>query len=638
MPLHRLNDDVLCHLAGFLLKPDLGVFAIGCKKTRKAARHDAVWRRIVFAEYEMDEAGKENPPGFVTCPAAHCRAGADAEAKSLGWFDLYKRWRAHFIGYTAQEVSLGRRWWLHMERYLLAHGAIDIFNTLNAPATEEYIDRIDRQLRTSAVGTRPGLAIPRCLRVLYRFHDGQNLALHELRLRTHKAESVFHMLQGTECNDRPGKVLLEKQMHLGLLGGCAFYDTHVVCSLLPLEHFQAASDFTFHKKAPRRHTVRLDEASGELVALADTFAEMDLDADQDPGPPLLGPDDAVVFALNVSSWQDISCHKAFLVDSVDHRTGRDAGNVYTNLSDNRPDSAFMPCVDYRRMHSSERAIHSRHSNVVGISGSLFDWLFEYLRRLESGSFCLEPAHLNDGEDDSFLMISHFQAPAESRRAGRSISGATHYRLPSSKLTFSHAQNCMLGHSVVGREGVETTFCPVFLPNFSRQRHAASSFTWTYSVRLRLLSAVPLPVSAVVADGVAHFSSDPYYNIDALRGADNWHMVQSKTNPAQWSYQYHGSLRSCGLTRRHWEIGSAAGTLEVVDGEGVIGLFPELHRGEDEATAELRRRPYTFGYQSMNNATSVPSLFSGGMVFEAAGAGAFTSRIHDMRLGVPIFLY
>lgn len=133
---------------------------------------------------------------------------------------------------------MGRRWWLHMERFLLSRGAIDIFNTLNPPATEEYLDQVDCLLRTSAAGTRPGRALPRSLRVLYRFHDGQNLALHDLRLRTQgKAEAAFQMLQTVECNDRPGRILLEKQMHLGLFGGSAFYDTHLVCSLLPLEHF-----------------------------------------------------------------------------------------------------------------------------------------------------------------------------------------------------------------------------------------------------------------------------------------------------------------------------------------------------------------------------------------------------------------
>ena len=45
------------------------------------------------------------------------------------------------------------------------------------------------------------------------------------------------MLQTVECSDRPGRVLLEKQMHLGIFGGVAFYDTHLVCSLLPLAHF-----------------------------------------------------------------------------------------------------------------------------------------------------------------------------------------------------------------------------------------------------------------------------------------------------------------------------------------------------------------------------------------------------------------
>ena len=82
---------------------------------------------------------------------------------------------------------MGRRWWLHMEQFLLNHGAVDIYNTLNPPATEKYIDQVDRRLRTTSVGTRNGQALPRSLRVLYRFHDGQNLALHDLRLLTQGA-------------------------------------------------------------------------------------------------------------------------------------------------------------------------------------------------------------------------------------------------------------------------------------------------------------------------------------------------------------------------------------------------------------------------------------------------------------------
>lgn len=170
-------------------------------------------------------------------------------------------------------------------------------------------------------------------------------------------------------------------------------------------------------------------------------------------------------------------------------------------------------------------MHSRHSNIPGVTGSLWDWLWEYMRRLERGLYALEPAHMNDAESDSFLMISHFQAPTPSRRGGGDDAvpsptstartapaaaggnGGDSYLLPSSKLTFRAQDNCLQGHSRISAEGVEVTFCPVFLPNFSRQHRQASAFTWAYSIRLRLLREVPLPADAVVTGGkVAHYSS------------------------------------------------------------------------------------------------------------------------------------
>ena len=152
-------------------------------------------------------------------------------------------------------------------------------------------------------------------------------------------------------------------------------------------------------------------------------------------------------------------------------------------------------------------------------------------------------------------------------------------------------------------------------------------------------------------------------MEALHGADDWRLVEREGGG--WCYQYHGSIHSCTLTRRHWVLRSAdtaEAQAEVVDGEGVIGLFPELYRGAEEAAgagagaaaglgavhSSSTKKPFTFGYQSMNTAQSVPSLFSGHVSFSAAGrAGAgpgggddriIEAKIHDMKFGVPVFIY
>ena len=630
MTLKLLSDDLLALSIGYLSKNDI----LSCSSTslgiNRVSKRDSLWKSIVWNEYEMDDSNMENPPGYN-----EERSGDDLS--KLTWFELYLRWRVHFSGYTCAEISLARRWWLHIERYLIQN-AVDIFNTLNLPASEAFINEVDIELRKTSVGVRPGCAIPRSLRILYRFHNGQNIALNEVRLRTPKARATYRMLQ-SECLDRPNRLLLEKQMHLGLFGGVSFYDTCVVCSLLPLEHFKAARDLTF-RDSSRRLTVQVDGSS--FVPIADAYAQADAAQPQDMSPPWLSANDAVVFSINTSTWYDVppgGCHKVFMVDSVDHRTGKSAGDVYTNVNNNGADSVYMPCVDYRRLACAGDVRHSRQSNVSGITGSLFDWLFEYLRRLEQGIYRMEPANLSEAQPDSFLLLSHFQSPQESQRvleserskAVRAEKNPQLYRLPSSKLLFSSADNCSLGHSVVGEEGVEATFCPSFVPNLS-YFGPSSSFTWTYSVRLRLLSKVLVPRdTAISTNPEAQYRGNAYYHIEALN--DDWHF-----DSVSGSYLYHGSLQECTLTRRHWVIGTEDDEPEIVDGDGVVGLFPVLRRGADE---DSTKTVFTFGYQSMNKASAAKSFFKGHLQFAASIRGEnklFVSRIHENEIAVPVFIY
>ena len=591
----------------------------------------------------MDNNNKCNPPGFVKCPSSGCREEAVHEVRHMSWYELYVRWREHFgSDYTWKEVSLGRLWWLHMEQYLLANGdsGIDIYNTLNGPATEEYLNQIDKQLRSSALGARQGIAIPRSLRILYRFHDGQNLALHDVRLRTPKANASLHMLCNTRCADRPSRRLIDKQMTLGLFGGVSFYDTNMVSSMLPLEHFKKARDLSFGPHARRLVThVREDEDGNSTLAPA---VDMLADGVKDIGPAFLGPQDCVVFAINSSEVQNIEqYHKVFLVDSIDSSSGEESGDIYTNMSNNDVDCTFIPCVDYRKMISpppsdSSLFLRSTHSCKSGIKGSLWDWLFEFNRRLTQNRYRFEVPNMCEAEEDSYHMISHFQSPSDAvpRLSGTAIEETApnhNYMLPSSRLLFSDSTNNSLqGRSFVGSSGVETTFCPSFIPSMSTYRIGESSeFFWAYSIRLRLLNQIKN-------------TENTLYDIGDLQNSEDWLLLEDEKRKGSTTYYYKGRQRQCRLTHRHWVIGypgdDGSPVEDVVDGEGVIGMFPQLVRGRDEICQNKQQTSHYFGYQSLNRSSAFPSTFSGHLRFVDESSSEFSSNIADMQLDIPAFIY
>jgi hypothetical protein len=642
-----LNDHVNIHLCFYIEREDLGRFGLTSKYFHSIVHCDALWRRLLQSDLELKT--KENPPGF------RANDVGIEDVQTISFYSLFLRWRVHFSGYSWELICLSRKWWHHMETYLIQHGMIDLYNTLNGPASEAEINKVDEDLRRTTAGIRPGKSIPNCLRILYRFHNGQNLALNDVRLRTSRAQEMLQMLSTTNCRET-GKSLLEKQSMMGLFGGAAFYDTICVNTLLPLKFFARAREMTFHKDNSRRLVMYVDRDTEEVLPNTDRYMAAEDGSSSsfsdEYGPVWLGPQDVVIFSINTSTWADIEgCHKVFLVDSVDHKTGEQAGDVFTNLSsDGASGATFLQCVDYAGLKTKKNdtgdssvVTHSRHSNIKGVRGSLFDWLFEYLRRLESGIIRVESLAREDKESISPLsMITHFQSPPEASCLPNKSILPEIYKLPSSRLQLigegnlskplEGTNNSLMGHSHVNSDGLELTLCPYFLPCLCNESYGENSMWWTYSIRIRLLENI----STV---------SSRYYHFD-FSNSDDWNWDHDDAS----FYQYQGELKACKLTKRRWvitencslEIESSG---EVVEGDGVIGLYPELVRGADEIrSGEILSVDQHFAYQSLNRSPSCSVDFDGHLVFQerskflVQAEKNIISKIHKTRFNVPSFIF
>lgn len=207
-------------------------------------------------------------------------------------------------------------------------------------------------------------------------------------------------------------------------------------------------------------------------------------------------------------------------------------NIFTHLD--RFD-IFVPCVQ----------TNSANSRLP----PLFQWLQEYLTRLELGVFRYEPIDLTNPiavEDSDLRRIS----------------------------LFAYSNNSALSH------GIEVSPSPLFIPSLSS---STGELFFAYNIRM---SAIP-------------------------------DRMQSK---------------SLQLARRHWRIYSG-GQEEVVDGEGVIGLFPLFERQRVVA--------HPFAYQSCTRITP-PGAMAGTFDFIIGSLndpqGEVQVKVPQFELSVPSFIF
>lgn len=146
-----LSENVLIYLCSYLTAKEVA----SCQRVNKSLnmqfKNDMVWQRLVNDELGMIW-GLEAPPGENSSVPSTYEA-------------MYKDWMISFHGYSASEIKMATVWWHRMESWLRLHAPF-ILATLNKPPKPDKFNEL-------------GWSVPRYVKLLYRFHDGQVFGVYD---------------------------------------------------------------------------------------------------------------------------------------------------------------------------------------------------------------------------------------------------------------------------------------------------------------------------------------------------------------------------------------------------------------------------------------------------------------------------
>ena len=194
--------DAMRHCLSFLYAHELVQLGLCSRATFSLTSSNHIWESILENELGVTRA---------TLPPSDIPIVSDTNSRST-----YMVWRRSFHEYCPAEIKLALRWWNRIECWL-EQNAPTIRTSLNPPATVEAINLAESILRRK---------IPRALKLLYRFHNGQHLPFDELK---------FH---GRIIGNRFD---IHSSVHGGLFGGYSYYDQQLNMRFLTLEQMLALS-------------------------------------------------------------------------------------------------------------------------------------------------------------------------------------------------------------------------------------------------------------------------------------------------------------------------------------------------------------------------------------------------------------
>ena len=175
-------------------------------------KRDEVWRGILKSELHVDSLDCL-PPGSLATPI--CSA-----------VELYILWRDEFKGYTGCEIGEVRDFWLRMEAWM-GKKFPALLRTLGPPASEEAISQAEVLVDK---------IFPRPLRLLYRFHDGQNISFNEVRLGFNTSHAM---------DEDMDLETLRRGSFEGIFGGVFYYNKVLNMWLIPLRMIPKLSSICF---------------------------------------------------------------------------------------------------------------------------------------------------------------------------------------------------------------------------------------------------------------------------------------------------------------------------------------------------------------------------------------------------------
>ena len=224
-----VNEDVLVKIFGYLSCNEVLAFAVTCKRCLSISVNDAIWKPLCYDDFSITSLA-DVPPLY--------------EDTISGYQALYMAWcRSFGHEYRRSEVRMARQWWMRMEQWL-QQCAPQISSTLNPPAELYAFTEAENELDRS---------LPRMLKLLYRFHDGQHLLIDEIQFSQQSSSSY------------PEAEIIGS-IFLGMFGGYNFYDELINVRLLPLKHCVMVTKMLLSN--PRNTLARVD-----LLAYPQTSAK-----------------------------------------------------------------------------------------------------------------------------------------------------------------------------------------------------------------------------------------------------------------------------------------------------------------------------------------------------------------------------
>jgi len=440
-----LGLDVLLDIFSFLDCDDNISLGITSKVLYPISEADELWATLCATDY-LIESKDDLPPGNDVKSDTH-----------LTCKRLYFSWTDSFSDYSQAEVKVARSWWMRIERWLLKN-APKIFQTLNPPPKLVEIDAVEEEL---------GRTIPRLVKLLYRFHDGQDLFFDRGQL---------------DNTPVPRSHAVNESIFLGLFGGYSFYEEITNMRFLPLRHLVLVSDLIL--SAPNKVGLKRIEIPPPSTNISTKLESQNEDHIQ-PRLCRREAEECAIFACNAPLTDGIT--KIYLAADGEETSGCNPGyndGVFVNYGSNF--SNIISCTG-----TIDR---TEGGNRVG--GDLFRWLEVYLSRLEKGIYRLQPFDMSSPERTEpypYYTIMLYPLPLQpitdpiyNEEEQKSPLNNYGYNIPKlSAIDGSEEMDYSTISSVV-TNGVEITVSPVFIPEKSE---LAQTF-WSYSIRMRLVKDHP----------------------------------------------------------------------------------------------------------------------------------------------------
>ena len=420
--LNRLPTDVILELLSYLTSdiPSLLAFAASSRSCLGHARHERIFG-VILSE-QLGVSNSDEPP--TGDDADVCDVPAKLSVSGQESFYAFLRWKKAFPLYALPLVKRVRRWWLRMESYLSVHYP-EIHSSLGPPLSEATISST-----LSEDGGYSEFVLPSVLRIMYRFHDGQQL-VGQLRMLTESPRTQRFFAK---------KEVME--LGMGLFGGISFYDEMVVMYLLPLRCLSKLNRHSSHYLDTHEFSCTI----GSFHCSTGSGASRSSRAS-----------DYVLFAVNTLIPNHHSGPiKGYFVDRVMGRRNC----VYTNCKGSLPvdhDLVLTSCV------SPEARACANDDQC-----ELMLWLEEYASRLERGVYVVEP-------------MKQYSTDVEGQREQADRAKAIYI------ISHFPRQEC-----TVVTNGVEVSASSVLVTHESSLESDGpdARLFFTYSIRMRLLEDHP----------------------------------------------------------------------------------------------------------------------------------------------------